>query len=141
MSFTTPEKHAFNQSLLDGMAYIANEEDPSACIETIKEKVHSLAAQLTFPPTTNLFEKIARLNHFVFVQHHFKGDNKDYYNPQNSLLHVILQRQQGLPITLSALYMEIARLSGLSFHGIVITLSRKNEHRPCWVSLPQARIR
>ncbi|MCC5948348.1 MAG: transglutaminase family protein [Nitriliruptoraceae bacterium] len=39
----------------------------------------------------------------------FAGDEADYHDPDNALLHRVLDRRRGLPITLSILYVAIAR--------------------------------
>ncbi len=39
----------------------------------------------------------------------FQGDLEHYYDPDNALLHRVVSRRRGLPITLSILYVAIAR--------------------------------
>lgn len=48
----------------------------------------------------------------------FGGDVDDYYDPANGLLTEVLERHRGLPITLSILYVAIARRVGLPAWGI-----------------------
>jgi regulator of sirC expression with transglutaminase-like and TPR domain len=52
----------------------------------------------------------------------FRGNTADYYDPDNSFLHRVLDRRTGIPITLSVLYIEVARridvvALGLGFPG------------------------
>jgi regulator of sirC expression with transglutaminase-like and TPR domain len=58
------------------------------------------------------------LNHTLFDEHGFRGNQDDYYDPRNSFLHEVIDRRVGIPITLSVLYMEVARRVGLTVHGI-----------------------
>lgn len=44
----------------------------------------------------------------------FQGNEADYYDPKNSFLNEVIDRRLGLPITLSVLYLEVARRAGLS---------------------------
>ena len=48
----------------------------------------------------------------------FTGNEKDYYDPDNSCMNMVLQRRTGIPITLGLLYMAVAQRLGLSLHGL-----------------------
>ena len=48
----------------------------------------------------------------------FTGDTLTYHAPENSSLVHVLERKQGLPITLSVLYAEVGRRAGLEVSGI-----------------------
>jgi len=48
----------------------------------------------------------------------FTGNEKDYYDPDNSCVNMVLQRRTGIPITLGLLYMAVAQRLGLSLHGL-----------------------
>lgn len=47
-----------------------------------------------------------------------RGNDVDYYDPENSLLDAVLDRQVGLPITLSVVVIEVGRRLGLRFGGV-----------------------
>lgn len=49
---------------------------------------------------------------------HFVGNDRSYYDPDNSLLHRVMTRRRGIPITLSLLFVEVARRRSISAHGI-----------------------
>ncbi|HEV2764797.1 MAG TPA: transglutaminase-like domain-containing protein, partial [Pyrinomonadaceae bacterium] len=63
-------------------------------------------------------ERLAALNAYVFAELGFKGNREDYYDVRNSLLHRVLERRAGIPITLSVVYMDIARRAGLEAEGV-----------------------
>lgn len=48
----------------------------------------------------------------------FTGDTTDYRNPRNSLLDVVLDRREGIPITLSVVLIEVARRVGVELVGV-----------------------
>jgi regulator of sirC expression with transglutaminase-like and TPR domain len=48
----------------------------------------------------------------------FTGDQDDYYNPCNSFLSDVLDRRRGIPITLSVVYLEVARRLGAPLVGV-----------------------
>jgi regulator of sirC expression with transglutaminase-like and TPR domain len=54
----------------------------------------------------------------LFGELGFRGNVGDYYNPRNSFLAEVLDRRLGIPITLSVLYVEIARRVGVAAHGV-----------------------
>ncbi len=49
------------------------------------------------------------IGHYLAVELGFTGDQETYYHPDNALLTRVLDRKRGLPITLSILYVAIAR--------------------------------
>lgn len=58
------------------------------------------------------------INQILFTEEHFHGNQTDYMNPENSFLNCVLEKHTGIPITLSLLYMEVARRVGLQIDGI-----------------------
>jgi regulator of sirC expression with transglutaminase-like and TPR domain len=52
------------------------------------------------------------------VAHGFAGDQKNYDDPANSMLDLVLTRRRGLPILLSAVYVEVARRAGIALAGV-----------------------
>jgi len=63
-------------------------------------------------------ETIAAMNVVLFETRGLQGDVSDYYNAQNSLIHKVLERRRGNPITISVIYMAVARRLGLTINGI-----------------------
>jgi regulator of sirC expression with transglutaminase-like and TPR domain len=61
---------------------------------------------------------VAGLNHAFFELERFRGNKEQYDDPRNSDLDEVLSRRRGLPITLSILYVEVARQLGLEAYGI-----------------------
>jgi len=53
------------------------------------------------------------------VRHHLHGaDDAEAYNPRNSFLNDALDHHVGLPITLSAIYLAVARRLGVPLQGV-----------------------
>ena len=96
---------------------IAQDEDPTVDDAVFKE-LDRMASQVHLPNQLDLLDSISRLNHYFFQELGFGGDNDDYYNPQNSLIHKVIERRKGLPILLSLIYIEIARRLGIELYGI-----------------------
>lgn len=59
-------------------------------------------------------EKVRRLATFLFEESGFHGSRSEYYHPGNSYLNEVLEYREGLPITLSVVFIEVARRLGIS---------------------------
>jgi regulator of sirC expression with transglutaminase-like and TPR domain len=64
------------------------------------------------------FPEIRALNRTLFHELGFRGNEDDYYDPRNSFLHQVIERRTGIPITLSVVYMEVARRAGVHVDGV-----------------------
>lgn len=63
--------------------------------------------------------RIVRLmNQFLFSDEGFSGNIEDYYDPDNSYINCVLERRTGIPITLSTIYILLARRLQLPIRGI-----------------------
>ena len=61
---------------------------------------------------------VAQLTHFLFQTKNFSGNQKDYFNPDNSYFDTVLSNKTGIPITLSALCLFVGQRLGLPLVGI-----------------------
>jgi regulator of sirC expression with transglutaminase-like and TPR domain len=61
---------------------------------------------------------VSAANQYLFDELGFAGNSKDYYNPSNSCLNEVLASKTGIPITLSVVYLEIARRLAKPVFGI-----------------------
>jgi regulator of sirC expression with transglutaminase-like and TPR domain len=62
-------------------------------------------------------ETIALINRVLFDEEGLRGNREDYYDPRNSFLNDVLDRKLGIPITLSVIYMDVARRVGFPVAG------------------------
>jgi regulator of sirC expression with transglutaminase-like and TPR domain len=91
--------------LLDASHYLGR-------LETLGARVRS---GMRTTPTAR--ETIALLNQVLFDEEGLRGNRDDYYDPRNSFLNDVLDRKLGIPITLSVIYMEVARRVGFPIAG------------------------
>ena len=68
-------------------------------------------------PGTPEAEALA-VSHVLGTLHGFAGDTQQYDRPENSMLDRVLERRRGLPILLSAVYIEVARRAGVPLAGV-----------------------
>lgn len=66
----------------------------------------------------NEMEMLRKLNDLFHGRWGFRGNTEDYYDPKNSFLNDVLDRRAGIPITLSLIYIDVARAAGLRLRGI-----------------------
>jgi regulator of sirC expression with transglutaminase-like and TPR domain len=62
--------------------------------------------------------KLDALRKYLFEENGFHGSRGDYYHRANSYLNEVLDDREGLPITLSVVYMELGRRIGLRIEGV-----------------------
>ena len=90
-------------------------EQPNLDIEQYIQKISQMG--LTLKETTSDVKNptylVSILNEFLFENQGFIGEMDDYYNPKNNFLNEVIDKKSGLPITLSILYVEIAKFIGL----------------------------
>lgn len=67
---------------------------------------------------TQPFGAIRAINRTLFDVQGFRGNRYHYYDPKNSFLCDVLDRRTGIPITLSVLYIEVARRMGVTVEGV-----------------------
>ena len=65
-------------------------------------------------------EVIGTINRVLFDEYRFRGNTENYYDPRNSFLNDVIDRRVGIPITLSAIYIEVAQRLGVSIEGVGI---------------------
>jgi regulator of sirC expression with transglutaminase-like and TPR domain len=99
---------------------IAIQEYPDLKIEDCLSQLDGLghAVERRLGEERNPYRTIAALNTVLFKEIGFEGNRAEYYDPKNSFLNDVIARKKGIPISLSLLYMEVARRIGLSLAGV-----------------------
>ena len=90
-------------------------EYPDLDISEYINKINLMGNSLkeTITEVKNPTYLISILNEYMFENLGFKGDVEDYYNPKNNFLNDVIDNKVGIPITISILYVEIAKFIGL----------------------------
>ena len=88
-------------------------EGPLFRLDNIAEQIQS---QLTAGASGLDFIKAT--NELLFDVLQFRGNEGEYYDPRNSCLNSVLTRRLGIPISLSVLYIEIARRLRRPMYGV-----------------------
>lgn len=99
---------------------LASIEFPGLDFEPSLTGLDDFSAQINarLAPRAAALDFIRVTNELLFDAMQFRGNDGEYYDPRNSCLNSVLSRRVGIPITLSVVYMEIARRLGRPVHGV-----------------------
>lgn len=100
------------------IARLDNEEvDVEAYLRELDRMANEVAAEL--PADASGPTRLKSLNSYLFEQCGFHGARGDHYaHRSNSYLNEVLDDREGLPLTLSMVYIELARRLGVPVSGI-----------------------
>jgi len=133
LSYTAPTPLAYFASLVqsdddfalfEAAVCVAQDEYPDLDVQGVLDAVDHLQARVRsrLPSDAQHLQKLRVLNQFFFEDLHFAGNVNDYYDPDNSFIHVLLSTRRGIPVSLALLWMELAqgldlKVAGISFPG------------------------
>jgi len=85
-----------------------------------QRKLDRLAGEIhgTIASQSSETQRMHTLLRYVFRELRFRGDDKDYHNPDNAFLDRVIDRRKGLPISLSLIVIFIAQRLDLPFFGV-----------------------
>ncbi|MBL8678431.1 MAG: transglutaminase family protein [Myxococcales bacterium] len=90
--------------------------DEAAFVAAFDEMAQSFAAR-----AAKLVEPRAQalaLSSHCYASLGFRGDEDNYYDPQNSFLSRVIERRRGIPISLAIVLMAIGRRVGFTVEGV-----------------------
>ncbi|HEV3386087.1 MAG TPA: transglutaminase-like domain-containing protein [Gemmata sp.] len=99
---------------------IAHDAYPQMNPWTYLHRLDSLADQVRNRLRGSLEARTAALSSFLFEDCGFAGNTEHYYDPRNSYLNKVLDRQIGLPISLSLVAMAVGTRAGLPVVGVAL---------------------
>jgi regulator of sirC expression with transglutaminase-like and TPR domain len=100
--------------------YIALEEYPHCDPEEYLNALDAMADEVRdrLPVQNYPLRIIQTINRYLYEDLGFSGNEADYYDPRNSFLNEVIDRRCGIPITLSLVYLEIAKRIEFPMVGI-----------------------
>ena len=115
---TTPEPELASAAL-----FIAKLEYPKLDTSRYLAKLDEMGATAAeriaaFGETVDPMSRITEISSYLFKQEGFTGNQNNYEDLRNSFLNEVLDRRTGIPISLSIVYIEVARRAGVEIHGI-----------------------
>lgn len=107
-------------ALFEAAVSLGQDEYPDMDVQSVLSEVDQLLARVRrrIAADTGPVQKLRILNHFFFHDLGFAGNFNDYYDPDNSFVHILLHTRRGIPIALAVLWMELAQGLGLAVRGV-----------------------
>ncbi len=107
-------------SQLEAAVAVAHAALPELDVQGVLSAIDALAVKLKnrIPADAAPLQRLRLLNRYFFQELGFAGNVNDYYAPENSYLHRVLDSRRGIPITLALIYIEIAQQIGLEARGV-----------------------
>jgi regulator of sirC expression with transglutaminase-like and TPR domain len=106
--------------LAEAALIMACEEYPQLELSPYLDLLDHIAdvAQQTIHSSDSPKEIVGKVNGVLFERYGFRGNSQDYYDPRNSFFNDVLDRRVGIPITLSAVYIEVSRRLNFPIAGV-----------------------
>jgi len=106
--------------LVEASLLVAAEEYPRLEIATETRRLREFGEEAArrVAAHSNPFAKIDAFRAYLFEELRFRGNGEQYDDPRNSFLNEVLTRRLGIPITLSIVYIEVAKLAGIDAQGV-----------------------
>ncbi len=107
-------------NLVEAALWVAAAEFPELNVGRQFERVRLLAAEGAerVAAETNPFARLDGLRTYFFEDLGFRGNQDDYDDPENVYVNRVIDRRLGIPLTLSILFIEVARAAGFRARGV-----------------------
>lgn len=118
--------------LVHAALLIARLDNDELAVEAYRQQFERMAEELkaSLPAEADEAARLAALDDYLFKLNGFHGSRADYYNRRNSYINEVLDDREGIPITLSLVYIELARRLGLDVVGLGLPGHFVVEFRP-----------
>ncbi|CAK9082594.1 F-box only protein 21 [Durusdinium trenchii] len=101
---------------------------PNADVSAMRSSLERLALRAAelgarrqstaLPSQAEVRSMVLAINQALYQEFGLEGNQMDYYNPENSMLHAVLEKKKGIPISLSVVWAAVARRCGLMCHPL-----------------------
>jgi regulator of sirC expression with transglutaminase-like and TPR domain len=94
---------------------IARHDNPDLQVDGYRKQLERLSQEVRtrMPGDATDRARVEILSKFLFAENGFHGSRHDYYNRANSYINEVMDDREGLPITLSVLFLELAQRTGV----------------------------
>lgn len=120
-AFSQILNHSLDEIDLEkSMLVISYWDRPEIPGQTLRGLLDKLADEVSreMPGRGHPLSFIDHINRVLFQIYHFRGNSGDYYNPDNSYLHKVLETGLGIPISLSIIYMLVCKRLNFPLYGV-----------------------
>jgi len=106
--------------LFEAAVCLGQDEYPELDYQATLTEVDRICARVRrrIPQDAGSLQRLQILNQYFFRELGFGVNANDYYEPDNSYIHKVLETRRGIPVSLGVLWLEIASNLGLSVRGV-----------------------
>lgn len=106
--------------LLEAAGLLGQDAEPGLDVQAVIDEVDRLGQRFCsrLPVDASALHRLRMLNRYFFHELGFGGNANNFYDPQNSYLHRVLETRRGIPVSLAVLYIELASQAGLPALGV-----------------------
>jgi regulator of sirC expression with transglutaminase-like and TPR domain len=97
---------------------LAQDEYSNLDVEAYLAELDAMAHEARRYMRGSLATRLHGLCRYLFHDMGFCGNVRDYYDPRNSYLNIVLDLRTGIPISLSAVVIAVGRRAGMEIHGV-----------------------
>lgn len=128
MEFPLARQHFYQEirqsddtiDLAKAALFFAQEEYPELDPDDYLNALDTMASEIAerLPESRYPLRVIQTINQYLYQDLGFGGNLEDYYDPRNSYLNQVIDRRVGIPISLSLVYLEVARRLDFPMVGV-----------------------
>jgi serine protease Do len=109
-----------DKGLAKAALLIALLDDSEVDVEAYLRALERMAEEIrsSLPDDADEAARLAALTDYLFQQNGFHGSRTNYYHQANSYLNQVIDDREGLPITLSVLFIELGWRLDLNIEGV-----------------------
>jgi regulator of sirC expression with transglutaminase-like and TPR domain len=109
-----------SDDLLKGLWILATYQYPDLEYEELFQQIEQIYQEVWRHMQDDLqpYDKIRIINQVLFDQLKFRANTKNFHSPGNSMINTVLESKKGNPISLSAIYMMVARRLNMPVYGV-----------------------
>ena len=123
--------------LTESAIAVAQHAYPDLVVQHVFDELDLLGDKLRQRVTHEMagIQKLQILKNFFYQEMGFGPNRNDYYDPNNSYLHSVLETRRGIPISLALIFMELGQQLDLNIKGVSFP-----NHFMVRISLPQGEV-
>ncbi|OYY12104.1 MULTISPECIES: SirB1 family protein [unclassified Polynucleobacter] len=106
--------------LTEATVAVAQHAYPDLNVQGVLDQIDQWGNKLKQRITSDTppIQRLQLLKHFFYNELGFGPNPNDFYAPENSYLHQIIENRRGIPISLAILMMELGQQIGLNIRGV-----------------------
>ncbi len=99
---------------------VAAMEYPSLDVERIQDQLDRLARRVLAVRTDSWtpLDQVEAMRKVLVEEEDLRGNEERYHDPENSFINRVLDQKRGIPISLSVVWLEVARRAGIPLYGV-----------------------